>query len=98
MALLSASCTSGPHYGNNGYGGGHFPNQAGGIDTGKTAALVAAGIAGLTLYHYGKEKDRRRDAERQRDAAYAYGNPRGYYGNPQGGFRDNQRGYGRRGW
>lgn len=98
VALLTASCASGPTYGNNGFGGGNFPNQGGGIDTGRTAALVAAGIAGLSLYHYGKEKNKRQAAERERDI-YAYGNhQQGRFPHQQGGFRGGYRGYGQRGW
>lgn len=93
VALLTASCASGPYYGNNGYGGGNFPHQGGGIDTGKTAALVAADIAGLSLYHYGKEKDKRQAAERERERdIFAYGN------HQQDGFGGGYRGYGQRGW
>ncbi|WP_411846312.1 hypothetical protein AAFN60_01215 [Roseibacillus persicicus] len=64
VALLFASCASDPYYSNNGYGGGGYPNQSGGIDVPKTTALVAAGIAGLSLYHYAQEKDKRKKAER----------------------------------
>ena len=64
VALMLASCASQPYYSNNGYGGGGYPNNGGGqIDATKTAALVAAGIAGLSLYHYGKEKNKRLRSE-----------------------------------
>lgn len=66
MGLLFSSCASNPHYGNSNYGG----RSGGGIDPVKTGALVAVGIAGLSLYHYGKEKDKRKKAERRRDYDY----------------------------
>lgn len=63
---MLASCGSAPYYGggSNGYRGGSSPYGGGGIDTTKTAALVVAGIAGLSLYHYGQEKKKRKRAER----------------------------------
>lgn len=92
--LMFASCASDPYYGHSGYGGS-YPH-GGGIDATKTAALVAAGIAGLSLYHYGKEKDKRKRAERANEA-YHRGWNRGYDGR-----YDNRYGYGRdyrrRGW
>ncbi|MBK1833145.1 hypothetical protein [Roseibacillus ishigakijimensis] len=71
IALLFASCASDPYYANSGYGGS-YGGQAGGIDVPKTAALVAAGVAGLSLYHYGKEKDKRKEAERKLDRHNRY--------------------------
>lgn len=66
VGVLFSSCASSPYYGNSSYRG----QSRGGIDPVKTGALVAAGIAGLSLYHYGKEKDKRKRAERQRDYDY----------------------------
>lgn len=94
VALLFASCASDPYYSNNGYGGGGYPNQPSGIDVPRTTALIAAGIAGLSLYHYGKEKDKRKEAERAH-AAHHRGNYG--YGNNYGGWANGQRGYDQRG-
>lgn len=80
VVLMLASCTTPQHYGGGGYGGG-YPNNGGGrqIDVPRTAALVAAGVAGLSLYHYSRQKDRRKDAER------ALRNERDYNNGYQGG-------------
>lgn len=92
-ALMFASCASDPYYSNNGYGGGGYPNN-GGIDAAKTTALVAAGIAGLSLYHYSKEKDKRKKAERAHASHHPEWN-RGYHNGY--GYGGDYRGYGRRG-
>ncbi|MGJ8725101.1 MAG: hypothetical protein ACSHYB_11135 [Roseibacillus sp.] len=90
---MLASCASNPNYSNNNSYGGGYPNS-GGIDATKTAALVAAGIAGLSLYHYGKEKDKRKDAER----AYANRHNERNWGYNNGyGYNRDQRGNTRRG-
>ena len=52
------------HWYNNGYRGGGNPYGGGQIDVAKTAALVAVGVVGLSLYHYRKEKDKRKKVER----------------------------------
>ena len=88
VGLLMSSCASGPnHRGGNSYGGGGSNR----IDVGKTAAVVAVGVAGLSLYHYSRQKDARKKAERERDA-YAYDS----YHEPR--YRDDRRGYRERGW
>lgn len=88
--LLLTSCASTPYYANSSYHGSYGGQSKGGIDPVKTGALVAAGIAGLSLYHYGKEKNKRKRAERQLDS-YHYDHDqyrgRGYRGH---GF-DNRR-------
>ena len=96
--LTFSSCTTTPSYGygGGGYGGG---GQYGGqpqIDPVKTGALVAAGVAGLSLYHYNRKKQDLKKERRKHDYHHAssYGNQGGYYGN-QRGYRD-QRNY--RGW
>lgn len=61
VALMLASCASHPHYSHR---GGNYPNGGGQIDVAKTAALVAVGVAGLSLYHYSREKDKRKKVER----------------------------------
>ena len=78
MVLLLSSCASTPHYGNNGYGGGNS-SHSNEIDVGKTAALVAAGVAGFSLYRYAREKDKRKKAERERDAYAHHSSYEPYY-------------------
>jgi len=92
VGLVMSSCASGPnHRGGNSYGGGGSSR----IDVGKTAAVVAVGVAGLSLYHYSRQKDARKKAERERDEAYAYGTHQGYQ-EPR--YRDGRRGYRDRNW
>lgn len=101
VTLMLASCASDPYYSNSGYSGGGYPNN-GGIDATKTAALVAAGIAGLSLYHYGKEKNKRKKAERSRDY-HRYGSNYGHHNRSYDRY-DSRSSYGhgrdyrRRGW